>query len=635
MSSLLGFLALLVELQGTLARPQLDDHSLEILTPRLLELRLVSTDASLDDEAIAMLRWDFLELDQRRENTPELDAFRVQTAGRALPVVAIGFKRHPIYAPLNDPDLQVETSIFLLLGDTIPDGGEVRVTDVGGDYLNGLDFSAVNTADRVSRAIHVNQVGFVPGFTGSLPGLKQGFVSLYLGDLGVTRVDPSNGEWVVDVIADASTGTFTGETFPLGVNVGAGFSVINTRDNFELGTFPLRERQDDRWVTYRSVFEADFSEVVTPGWYQLRVPGMGLSLPFRIDQDVAATFARTLALGVYHQRSAQDHALPYTRFIDGPGHTAAAYMPFDSVQEKTSYEMMARESDSFFAEESVLHPAPQVRSPESLLYPYVGDVLAWWPMDGEPAIQADDVIETFDDFASLTITDPFGGDPNGNAFGTSPSRGSTRSQDQFAIEGERFGEVTGFRGLGFANSYQFESTLAQATGLLRTKTFTITEDYVALLIGGSQEPGACAANLIVNDSVVATATGNDRNELEWHYWEVAAHRGQSARVEIVDQSSTGFIMADELRQTSRAELKDVSSHVSHGHRFNGLTVGEEPGPVNGALAFDGIDDYARVEVLPCPGIGGQGHPFLLVEDRFGGAFPGNRWAGRWPLGDSV
>src|SRR2546423_11656711 len=53
---------------------------------------------------------------------------------------------------------------------------------------------------------------------------------------------------------------------------------------------------------YRKVLMADFSSFNTPGEYRLVVPGMGASLPFLIDTGIAMDFARTYALGLYHQR---------------------------------------------------------------------------------------------------------------------------------------------------------------------------------------------------------------------------------------------------------------------------------------------------------------------------------------------
>ena len=61
----------------------------------------------------------------------------------------------------------------------------------------------------------------------------------------------------------------------------------------------------------------------------LVVPGLGASYPFRIDEGVAAAFARTYELGIYHQRCGTDNSLPYTRFVHPACHLSAAVIPLD------------------------------------------------------------------------------------------------------------------------------------------------------------------------------------------------------------------------------------------------------------------------------------------------------------------
>ena len=65
----------------------------------------------------------------------------------------------------------------------------------------------------------------------------------------------------------------------------------------------------------------------TPGQYRLVVPGMGASLPFIINDGIAMAFARTYALGLYHQRCGTNNAMPYTRFTHDACHTAPASVP--------------------------------------------------------------------------------------------------------------------------------------------------------------------------------------------------------------------------------------------------------------------------------------------------------------------
>ena len=298
-----------------------------MLAPHLVELSLTNTQEIPLAGGVNTFPtvWDFLDHDVRKANAPTVASFEVDADGTVLDVVGIGFTRRSAYAPENETDLRVANSIYVLLEDPIPEGATVTVTDRPEDtydYLTGLTFTTTADPDRVNSAIHLNQVGFVPTYANGLPGVKKGYVSLFLGDLGIARVDQVTGDWVVDVIDDPALGTFTGARYPLGLNIADGFEIVAT----DTGTvvFPgaaWTVRNDSRWPAYDGVLEADFSAVTTPGYYRLRVAGMGASLPFRIGDDVAATFARTFALGLYHQRSAEDHVAPYTRYLDGPGHT--------------------------------------------------------------------------------------------------------------------------------------------------------------------------------------------------------------------------------------------------------------------------------------------------------------------------
>lgn len=182
-----------------------------------------------------------------------------------------GIKRRVLYAPLAVRDLRVQTSIYI---------------------QSPLPF---NWPAGLNPALHVNQIGYMP----ALP--KKAIVGYYLGTLGELQI-PTN----VFQIIDTGTGAcvFTG-TLTLRQDVGYSYTP----------------------KPYQNVYEADFSALTTPGQYRLAVPGMGYSLPFAINDGVAATIARTYALGLYHQRSGTNNVLPYTRYTRGVDHVAPAQIP--------------------------------------------------------------------------------------------------------------------------------------------------------------------------------------------------------------------------------------------------------------------------------------------------------------------
>jgi hypothetical protein len=115
--------------------------------------------------------------------------------------------------------------------------------------------------------------------------------------------------------------------------------------------------------------EADFSAFKTPGEYRLFVAGLGTSFPFRIDEAVAGAFARTYALGIYHQRCGEANAMPFTRFTHGPCHTAPAEVPDMSGKFDEVNAVLANMSADF--KDNPRHTAPQLRDVAASLYPFV------------------------------------------------------------------------------------------------------------------------------------------------------------------------------------------------------------------------------------------------------------------------
>jgi hypothetical protein len=99
------------------------------------------------------------------------------------------------------------------------------------------------------------------------------------------------------------------------------------------GTLSLRQDVGYNYTPtpYQNVYEADFSSFTTPGEYRVMVPGMGASMPFRIDEGIGMAFARTYALGIYEQRSGVDVSMPFTRFTHAADHTARAAVPTNAT----------------------------------------------------------------------------------------------------------------------------------------------------------------------------------------------------------------------------------------------------------------------------------------------------------------
>ncbi len=634
--------------------PDIGYHELRVLTPRLLELYLVNSQDQpggwdTSTRPISMLPpltapywWDFLDGRAPRANAPTPASFTVEIDGQAAGIERVGFRRRSFHGDRTGEVLRVGQSIYLLLDQAVPNNAVVSVRDAPGSatpYLEDFSFETQSHPNRLSPLIHVNALGY--GATWPVqdgPGDKIAHVSLFAGDLGRIYADEEAGQWM---IAPATIDAIlTDEATPLGLSFASRFEIIDAETKavvFQSDPNAYTVRDDSHWPTYNGVLELDFSSLVTPGTYRLRVPGLGASMPFTIGDQMAMTLTRTLAHGLYHQRSGEDHQLPYTRFVDPPGHLAPASIPFDDWQDGWAYRRGREASNFVFAREDLAadHPAAQLRSPETSLFPFVGDVAAWWPFDGKPVFEEDVMIAGFNEgtYEGFTITDPFAGSPLGHAFGNQPARSAypgrsatdtteaiTPQQSWEAPDGRSANELSGFHGVGFINTYQiFEPdpdeidappTETRATGILETTPFTIERPWISFLIAGTNQPydldaggqpsGVTAINLLVNGEAVATATGQDRNLLQAHHWDVTPWLGQTATVQIIDSSIIGYLLVDEVRQSHRDQVRDLSSHRHAGTMKNGahITDRQSQAILGLSLVLDGDDDHVVTHALP-------------------------------------
>lgn len=317
---------------NSLALPRAGAHELRVLTPKLLELTWIGTKK---EEGSPPDRWDFV--DQNFElKLPAPQKFDVSVNGKAATPGKVGFKRRPLYAPLKTRDLRILNALYLELNEEVPVDARVEVrTSDRQLWPQSARFEAVADARRFNPAIHVNEVGYQPAYP------KSAMVGYYLGSLGELKVRSTN--------------------FAL-IDAGSGKTVFEGK---------LRRRPDKGFTytpaPYQEVMEADFSEYKTPGLYRLAVPGMGASLPFRIDEGTLAAFARAYALGLYHQRCGTNNSFPFTRFVHDSCHTAPAELP-DLSFKKAQAIITEVSSD---AKSMPRHSAPILKNTEASLYPFL------------------------------------------------------------------------------------------------------------------------------------------------------------------------------------------------------------------------------------------------------------------------
>lgn len=315
------------------AEPIAVGTTLRLLAPDLLELEWVQVK---EPGAAAGLPWNFV-TPAAGVAIPSANQFAVRVGDVQLEVAAVGFKRRAVHAPLSRRELRVGTWLYLKLSGNIPDGLEVRVMNPSGNLWSPETiFRTQAEALRLSPAIHVNQEGYLPTHS------KKAMVGYFLGNLGELKIPAARFRLV----------TMTGDT----VFEGA-----------------LTRRPDQGYAyspaPYQEVYEADFTAFNTPGQYRLAVPGLGASLPFRLDDGVAMGLARAYALGLYHQRCGTDNALPFTRFVHAACHLAPASVPFPQSDFPFTWNTLAK-----LAAEAGNGPGdtgPPLVNAAAQLYPFV------------------------------------------------------------------------------------------------------------------------------------------------------------------------------------------------------------------------------------------------------------------------
>jgi hypothetical protein len=86
----------------------------------------------------------------------------------------------------------------------------------------------------------------------------------------------------------------------------------------------------------------------------------------------------------------------------------------------------------------------------------------------------------------------------------------------------------------------------ELTGELISLPFIIQGDSISFLLGGGK---SCSVNLIVNDEIALSATGNDTETMKRVEWNVSALKRKTAQIIVVDNSSEewGHISFDDVR----------------------------------------------------------------------------------------
>jgi Glycosyl hydrolase family 9/Cellulase N-terminal ig-like domain/Concanavalin A-like lectin/glucanases superfamily len=312
------------------------DRGLRVLTPTVLEIAMVNTQPV---NGGLMSNWNFFTAPGDSLALPPISSIQVTVNQSPVAANYSGFRRRPLYAPLSPRDSRVDNRLFLSLSQPIAEGDTVQVTmtDVDGPNSGSLTFSAAATVNRFNAALHVNQEGY------DSDSPKIGLVGYYLGSGGELDI-PSTTFTIVDRSTNhtALTGTMV-------LKPDIGFMYLPT--------------------PYQKVYSADFSALKTTGSYELRVPGMGSSLPFRIHNGALMNVTRTYALGLYNQRCGHALTLPFTRHTHPPCHTALALVPASATDYAPTWNFISAANADFNRDPR--HTAPRMDTPAAQLYPFI------------------------------------------------------------------------------------------------------------------------------------------------------------------------------------------------------------------------------------------------------------------------
>jgi hypothetical protein len=312
--------------------PEVGSYRLRVLTPTILELTLIT---SKDPSPARVTTWDFVS-DRFGLTLPSSSEFAVTANSQPLAITKISFKRRVLSATMKQRDVRIGNYIYLELSTPLSDGQAVEVKNPSGALWNtGIKYITTVDPHRWNPAIHVNQTGYMPAYA------KKAMLGYYLGSGGELTVPTQNGFNVIDARS--------------GAVVYHGILTLRLDKGYQYTPTP-----------YQQVYEADFSAFQTPGEYELQVPGMGVSLPFLINEGTTSLYARSFALGLYHQRCGMDNAFPFTRFTHGICHNAPADVPtMDFTFTQTTIASKSRD----YAD-NPRHTAPQLKDINSSLYPF-------------------------------------------------------------------------------------------------------------------------------------------------------------------------------------------------------------------------------------------------------------------------
>ncbi|MDN5204272.1 GH116 family glycosyl hydrolase [Fulvivirgaceae bacterium BMA10] len=163
----------------------------------------------------------------------------------------------------------------------------------------------------------------------------------------------------------------------------------------------------------------------------------------------------------------------------------------------------------------------------------------------------------------------------GTAFGKNPVKKGSKGFAEKGIDGDYFVSSYNVRELnGKPNnsSYQWGSITPahEYTGILTSKPFTVTHDYITFLLGGGYHPEQTAFNLLIDGKVMRTITADNNWQLQQRFFDVRDFLGKKAQLQMVDshQSMWGSISVDHIVFTDK---KPKSNELVDQHGYGSMS----------------------------------------------------------------
>jgi non-lysosomal glucosylceramidase len=182
-------------------------------------------------------------------------------------------------------------------------------------------------------------------------------------------------------------------------------------------------------------------------------------------------------------------------------------------------------------------------------------------MDAVESSQVPDMegeVEVFEDFENGNFDN---WTVEGTAFGNRPATGVLPDQkprpSPFEIDMDL--SLKNWQGSFFANSFHGG---VSAKGRLISKPFTIKKPYILFHVGGGMNPDSTGIRLVIGDRAVRSDIGSVFDlALHQRYWEVSEFIGQTARLEIYDDSAIPYLGQINIDQIAFADRPPLDAEV--------------------------------------------------------------------------